>query len=136
VHAEAERLEHAASDELIDRMADAIGEPLTDPHGAPIPTRDGKVDERPHRPLSELETGVRARVVRVSDEDGGLLRYLASLGIRPGVIVSVAARAPYDGPITLDVGRSLVHVGTSLAGHVLVEALTGGPRRAVPSGSV
>src|SRR5437868_3884125 len=69
VHAEAERLEHAASDELIDRMASAIGEPMTDPHGAPIPTREGRIDERKHRSLAELPVGTRARVMRVDDEN-------------------------------------------------------------------
>src|ERR687895_1149682 len=79
VHEEAERLEHAASDELIDRMASAIGEPAVDPHGAPIPTREGAVDERRLVSLDELAVGDRARVVRVSDEDGERLRYLAEL---------------------------------------------------------
>src|SRR5688572_31016966 len=63
VHAEAERLEHAASDELIDRMAAAIGEPDVDPHGAPIPTREGSVEEPAYVSLSGLPVGVRSRVV-------------------------------------------------------------------------
>ena len=75
VHEEAERLEHAASDALIDRMAAALGDPAFDPHGAPIPTREGAVDERHHVALADLAPGARARVVRVSDEDGELLRY-------------------------------------------------------------
>jgi DtxR family Mn-dependent transcriptional regulator len=127
VHEEAERLEHSASDELIDRMATAVGEPVTDPHGAPIPTRDGVVDERPHRRLSDVAPGQRARVVRVGDEDAGLLRYLASLGLRPGELVTVASRAPYDGPISLEVrgssGRAECQVGSSLASRVMVEVL-------------
>src|ERR671924_1005225 len=67
VHDEAERLEHAASDELIDRMAAAIGEPASDPHGAPIPTREGTLAERALVPLSALEAGESVRVERVSD---------------------------------------------------------------------
>jgi DtxR family Mn-dependent transcriptional regulator len=121
VHAEAEQLEHAASDELIDRMASAIGEPDTDPHGAPIPTRDGKIDERPHGVLADLEVGQRARVVRVDDENAGMLRYLGDLGIRPGVSVTVADRAPFDGPLTLRVGRVQRQIGTGLARSVMVE---------------
>src|SRR5688572_13595948 len=89
VHDEAERLEHAASDELIDRMAAAIGEPSTDPHGAPIPTRDGTLRERVLVPLSSLANGEEAQVERVSDESADRLRYLAELGIVPGVRVLV-----------------------------------------------
>ena len=121
VHEEAERLEHAASDELIDRMALALGEPTVDPHGAPIPTRDGAVDETPRRALAELPVGARARVTRVHDEDPAMLRYLAELGIRPGAAVHVLAHAPFDGPITLAVGESECVVGRGLAGQVLVE---------------
>ncbi|HXQ77710.1 MAG TPA: metal-dependent transcriptional regulator, partial [Gemmatimonadaceae bacterium] len=77
VHEEAERLEHAASDELIDRMAANIGEPEVDPHGAPIPTRDGAVDETEYRSLAELGVGASGSVVRVADEDPAMLRYLA-----------------------------------------------------------
>jgi len=121
VHEEAERLEHAASDELIDRMAAALGEPTVDPHGAPIPARDGTVDETRHRSLADLHTGDRARVMSMADEDGGFLRYLADLGITPGVEVEVADRAPYDGPLTVKVGRVVHAVGPSAAGRVFVE---------------
>jgi DtxR family Mn-dependent transcriptional regulator len=121
VHEEAERLEHAASDELIDRMAAAIGEPATDPHGAPIPSRDGTIDERRHASLAELGAGVRARVVRVGDESGEMLRYLDSLGIRPGVAVTLAERAPFGGPITVRVGRASRQIGVELARRVMVE---------------
>jgi DtxR family transcriptional regulator, Mn-dependent transcriptional regulator len=123
VHEEAERLEHAASDALIDRMAGAIGEPVTDPHGAPIPTRDGTIDETAHRTLADVEPGQRARLIRVSDEDGGMLRYLASLGLGLDVEVAVEERAPYGGPITLDVRGKHVQVGAALASRVQVETL-------------
>src|SRR5262245_38219309 len=92
VHDEADRLEHAASDELIDRMAAAIGEPATDPHGAPIPSRDGTLEERSVVKLSDLMPGDVARVERVSDDDAERLRYLAELGIVPGAAVPVIAR--------------------------------------------
>jgi DtxR family transcriptional regulator, Mn-dependent transcriptional regulator len=104
VHAEAERLEHAASDELIDRMASAIGEPATDPHGAPIPTREGTLAARPLVPLSEVAAGGHVRVRQVGDRDPERLRYLAELGIVPGVSVQVVAHAPFGGPISLLVG--------------------------------
>ncbi len=123
VHDEAERLEHAASDELVERMAAALGNPTADPHGAPIPTVDGRVDERRHQTLAELEVGERARMVRVSDKNPGLLRYLAEIDLTPGAEVQVLARAPFDGPLTLAVGGAEPVVGQGLAEQVLVEAL-------------
>jgi len=124
VHAEAERLEHAASDELIDRMAAAIGEPAVDPHGAPIPTREGAVDERRLLSLVELALGRKARILRVSDEDPGMLRYLGEMGILPGAQVIVEGREPFGGPITLRLGDTVRSVGPELAAHVRVEELT------------
>lgn len=121
VHDEAERLEHAASDELVERMAAAMGNPTYDPHGAPIPTVDGYVDERRHRTLAELDTGRLARVVSVSDKNAGLLRYLAEIDLMPGVSVQVLSRAPFDGPVTLKVGDAEAVVGQGLAEQVLVE---------------
>lgn len=120
VHEEAERLEHAASDELVDRMAATIGEPEVDPHGAPIPTRDGAVDETQYTALGELPLGAAGVVVRVADEDPEMLRYLAELLIVPGKRITIKSRAPYDGPITLGVGRQELSIGRALAMHVLV----------------
>jgi DtxR family Mn-dependent transcriptional regulator len=123
VHGEAERLEHAASDELIDRMAAALGDPAFDPHGAPIPTREGTVDERRHVALADLADGQAARVVRVSDEDGALLRYLADLALLPGAEVRLVERAPFGGPLTLEVAGARPAVGPAVAAQVLVEPL-------------
>lgn len=123
VHEEAERLEHSASDILIDRMAAAIGEPVTDPHGAPIPTREGTIDETPHQTLADAPVGARTRVVRVGDEDPGMLRYLDSLGLRPGAEVMLTNRAPFDGPLTIEVGSATQQVGAALASRVLVASV-------------
>jgi DtxR family transcriptional regulator, Mn-dependent transcriptional regulator len=129
VHDEAERLEHAASDELVDRMAATIGEPEVDPHGAPIPTRDGSVDETEYTSLAQLPTGATGVVVRVSDEDPAMLRYLAELSILPGKKLTVKARAPYDGPITLTLGRQELSIGPALAANVLIAPLADSGRR-------
>lgn len=122
VHEEAERLEHAASDELVDRMARAIGEPHIDPHGAPIPTREGDVDETPLRTLLDLKPGQRCKVVSVADEDADLLRYVAKLGLRPGAQITIVERAPFDGPISLRVepNEDTVQIGPALAGLIQV----------------
>ena len=125
VHEEAERLEHAASEELIERMAAALGDPVQDPHGAPIPTRDGRVEEARLRSLAEVSPGERLRVRRVEDEDAERLRYLAELGIRPGARVRILDKAPFDGPITLWVdeagGGAARAIGVTLAAQVFVE---------------
>lgn len=122
VHAEAERLEHAASDELIDRMAAAIGEPTTDPHGAPIPTREGTLDEPALLPLDAAKVGARVCIQRVGDRDAEQLRYLAGLGITPGRHVEVLSREPFEGPISLRIGRVTKTIGPGLAKQILVTA--------------
>ncbi len=123
VHDEAERLEHAASDDLIDRMASALGNPTEDPHGAPIPTAEGVVDERPLGSIADLEVGDHARMVRVSDRDSALLRYLSEISLEPGVEMELLGRAPFDGPITLRIGRQEFVVGQRLASQILVEPI-------------
>lgn len=123
VHDEAERLEHAASDELIDRMAAAIGEPATDPHGAPIPTREGIVGSEPDlSSLAELADGAQARIARVGDRDPERLRYLANLGMAIGAEVKLVSREPYDGPITVKIGGKRRVIGPELARHIFVPA--------------
>jgi DtxR family transcriptional regulator, Mn-dependent transcriptional regulator len=126
VHDEAERLEHAASDELIDRMAAAIGEPATDPHGAPIPARDGTLIAEPAlSTLAELGEGDPARIARVSDRDGERLRYLATLGITIGAQVEVVSREPYEGPIDVRIGTRRRVIGAELARDILVTPIHG-----------
>jgi DtxR family Mn-dependent transcriptional regulator len=121
VHAEAERLEHAASDELVERMAAVLGHPDMDPHGSPIPTAAGELKERLHPPLSQLPGGARATVREVSDADEGRLRYLAELGLFPGTRVEVLEREPFDGPIRIRVGGRERSLGRGLAEAVRVE---------------
>jgi DtxR family Mn-dependent transcriptional regulator len=125
VHDEAEQLEHAASEELIERMATALGDPTHDPHGAPIPSREGEVDETTLRALADTAVGERVRVRQVMDKDAERLRYLAELGIRPGAMLRILERAPFDGPITIGVGRTgsgvTRAIGPQLAEQVLVE---------------
>ena len=92
VHDEAERLEHAASDALVDRMADALGNPTTDPHGAPIPNRDGEMDRTQHPTLDATSVGAQVRILSVSDRRPGDLQLLESAGIVPGAVAVVISR--------------------------------------------
>jgi len=121
VHEEAERLEHSASDELIARMAAAIGNPTQDPHGAPIPVADGTVDESALDSLADLAPGHAASVVRMSDRDPKFLLYLDGLGIRPGARVRVTARAPFDGPLEVEIEGNLRTIGTNAAARVFIK---------------
>jgi DtxR family Mn-dependent transcriptional regulator len=115
VHAEAEVLEHVLSEELEDLIAAKLGDPTHDPHGDPIPTADGEIDETPTRPLADLQPGDQGVFVRVSDSDPDMLRYLAQRGIAPGDRFEVLEREPFEGPLTVRFGdRS----------HVLGGALT------------
>jgi DtxR family Mn-dependent transcriptional regulator len=120
VHDEAERLEHAASPELIERLAASLGHPEVDPHGAPIPRSDGTVDDARLPNLNDLAVGERARVARMSDRDPALLRYLGELGIRPGVTLRLVDRAPFDGPLTVAVGRVRHAVGVPVATRIFM----------------
>ena len=124
VHAEAELLEHAVSDELIDRMAFALGEPRYDPHGAPIPTRDGDIERVDLEPLAGIEAGSRVSLRQVDDDDPERLRYLKSIGLVPVVELEVADRQPFGGPITVRLGGKQSEervIGAELAASLLVE---------------
>lgn len=101
VHAEAERLEHAASDELIERLARLLGEPLRDPHGSVIPTAEGEVDPSIYPVLSAMEPGTAATVVEVRVREPDQLRYLGSLDLYPGTVLEVVERQPFEGPLSL-----------------------------------
>jgi DtxR family Mn-dependent transcriptional regulator len=118
VHEEAERLEHAVSDGLIERMADALGNPDADPHGEPIPTAAGWIEEVEATPLAEIAAGDTVEVRRVTAGDPDRLRYLASVGLQPGVLVTVLERQPFSGPITLRVAGH-----ERVIGHELAESL-------------
>lgn len=126
VHEEAERLEHAASAELVERMAEALGHPTADPHGAPIPTAEGAVDERRLSSIADMSVGSTAKVSRMSDRDPAFLRYLANLGIKPGATVKVLAKSPFDGPVELSVGKAKHSVGASAAARVFIEVPAAG----------
>jgi DtxR family transcriptional regulator, Mn-dependent transcriptional regulator len=114
VHQEAELLEHSLSDELEAAIAERLGDPTHDPHGDPIPTRDGRVDEQVTRPLAELVPGDRGRFVRVSDSDPAMLRYLAGRGIAPGDEFEVLGKEPFEGPLTVRFGGDTHVLGGAL----------------------
>lgn len=118
VHEEAERLEHAVSDMLVERMAHALGHPRVDPHGDPIPEADGSIAEVEHVPLSEVDAGTSVTICRAGTADADRLRYIAEAGLMPGTRVTVSAREPFHGPITLDVQGTARVIGHELASQL------------------
>ena len=94
VHDEAEILEHAVSDRLLDTMDDALGRPAVDPHGDPIPTRDGAVSLPQAVRADASDAPRRAAVARLSDHEPHVLRRLAQKGLDVGVVIDVAELEP------------------------------------------
>jgi DtxR family Mn-dependent transcriptional regulator len=103
VHAEAEILEHVLSEGLEDRIASKLGDPTVDPHGHPIPTKDGSMPSVSTRSLWEIGDGERVVVARVPDHQPETLRWLDSIAVRPGAKVEVTGRGPMEGPLFVHV---------------------------------
>jgi DtxR family Mn-dependent transcriptional regulator len=114
VHEEAERLEHAVSDTLVERMAAVLGHPAVDPHGDPIPTPDGDIQELVSIPLADVPAGSTVEIRQVEESQPERLRYIASVGLKPGVRITVIDRQPFQGPITIDVAGETHVIGNEL----------------------
>ncbi len=118
VHAEADRLEHALSEEVEARIDEALGYPTHDPHGDPIPDAALNVEGRALRPLGALAPGEQATVRRVPDGDAALLRYLADLTLVPGCRVTIERSEPFGGPLTITIGDAAHSISRELAGQI------------------
>jgi len=122
VHDEAEKLEHVISEEFEDKMAKILGNPTADPHGAPIPSKDGEMEERTLVPLTAAEAGQKVLVKQVSDSDPEMLRYLGEIGIYPEVKLYVLEKAPFGGPLLVQVGEDKYHLGGTVTDNIMVIA--------------
>lgn len=124
VHAEADKLEHVISEEFEDKLDALLGYPTVDPHGDPIPSKDGVISARTGRTLAQLQDGQFARILRVEDQDPAKLCYLGELGLYPDVNVQLLERAPFGGPLRIRVGEmpdQVEHMlGVELAEHIIV----------------
>lgn len=123
VHDEAERLEHAASDQLIENMAGALGFPSHDPHGAPIPTPTGNIEATDLTTLADALPGSRVRIRAVRDEDSENLRSMAAAGLVPGARIVVLPKTTREGPIGIALADSesdTRSVAGELAQHIYV----------------
>jgi DtxR family Mn-dependent transcriptional regulator len=122
VDAEAEKLEHHISEEFEDRIDRMLDFPHTDPHGDPIPTREGVMTARRGKSLADSEPGETLVILRVRDSSPEALRYLASLGMRLEAVIEVKEKQPCSGSLTLTVDGATHSVGRELAEHVFVES--------------
>ena len=123
VHRFADALEHAASDELIEVIAARLGNPVTDPHGDPIPNRQLEVDDRTQPSIADLLPGERARIARVSDSDPEMLKYLTARGIGIGDQLELVEQQPFDGPCTIRIDKREHSLGVKLAKAIHVEQI-------------
>ena len=121
VHAEAEELEHAISDKVLKRMDDVLGQPSVDPHGDPIPSAKGKVDESRYGSLADCELNQPYRVTRVIDQDPAFLQFVNRCGLMPGVSVVVEVRDALADAVWVRPGdRRAITLGTAAAEKILV----------------
>ncbi len=120
VHEEADKWEHILSEEIEDRMDAVLGHPTTDPHGAPIPNRQGEMGEWERIPLTDLTAGQSATIAEVSDHDPALLRYLGEMNLYPKTPITVLAVAPFEGPFTIRQGETEHVLGREVAGYIFV----------------
>lgn len=122
VHDEAEALEHAVSERLLEAIAAKLGDPARDPHGDPIPSAHLEIDEADATSLDQLPVGASGRLVRVLDADPSLLAYLDDLGISLGDEVEVLAVEPFGGPFAVSIAGRTHSLGRLAAAALGVEA--------------
>lgn len=124
VHEEAEHMEHAVSDFLVDRIDAYLNHPDSDPHGDPIPAADGTLrgDSRDAVPLTAVSSGETVRISRVTNQDGGFLRFLSDSGLQIDQELTVQSNSPEAGCLTVDVAGKPIAIGLQAAHEILVTA--------------
>lgn len=122
VHEEAEHMEHAVSDRLVDRIDEHLGFPQTDPHGDPIPTSDGVVDSEERPSLSQWPVGQPFRLVRVLDQSSEFLRYLTESGLELAAVGVVVEHLPHAATTTITIKGQTTTLSKQVAGKLIVSA--------------
>lgn len=123
VHEEAENMEHAVSDRLIDRIDAFLGYPAADPHGDPIPKADGTITEEAGRMLAQLSVGDDFQIIRVRDQSPEFLRYLTQSGLQLGATGQLTAIQPEAGVVTVSVNGRATTLAQQIAEQVIVVPL-------------
>jgi DtxR family Mn-dependent transcriptional regulator len=121
VHEEAEHLEHAVSDRLIDRIDEMLGRPDADPHGDPIPDPEGQVARRSYESLLTCPLHVPVKVTRISDQDAEFLRFIESSQLKPGEIVEIEERDAAADRVKLKRRDDRITIGTRAAAKLMVQ---------------
>jgi DtxR family Mn-dependent transcriptional regulator len=119
-HEEACRLEHALSERVLGALEVYMDNPDVCPHGHPIPSATLKIAEPEGTPLSDLEVGMTGVVVSVPEDDDAVLAYFGSIEMRPGAALRVEEKAPFDGPLLVNVGGARVPVDRAMARRICV----------------
>jgi DtxR family Mn-dependent transcriptional regulator len=120
VHAEAHVLEHVISEEFEERMAARLGYPTIDPHGDPIPAKDGTLLAVKERALLAMQVGESAQITHLNDANSEMLRYAASLGLRPNTRLTLIEAEPFGGSLRVKIGRAEKSIGRELAAQIFV----------------
>jgi DtxR family Mn-dependent transcriptional regulator len=120
VHDEAEKLEHHISEDFEQKIFEVLGNPEFDPHGDPIPSKDGQIKELACDPLSIAEPGDKLVIRRVDDDDPKLLLYLEEVGLMPNVKIELLEKAPFQGPFTVKIGDQVQVIGHQVVENVYV----------------
>lgn len=120
VHTEADALEHVISEEFEERMAARLGHPVVDPHGDPIPARDGTFTALKERALLSMQAGESAQITHINDTDSEMLRYAASLGLTPTTRLTLVEVEPFGGSLRLKIGKAEKSIGRELAAQIFV----------------
>jgi DtxR family Mn-dependent transcriptional regulator len=120
VHDEAEKLEHHISEQFGDKIAEMLNNPAFDPHGDPIPTKEGEMPVMKTLSLDDVEMNISCLISRVKDQDPEFLRYLEKMGLIPGVKLKVIEKEPFNGPLVLQLAEKQITVGHTVAENIFV----------------
>jgi DtxR family transcriptional regulator, Mn-dependent transcriptional regulator len=120
VHEVAEQLEHINSKRLIEKLDEFLGYPKADPHGDPIPDRNGKLKQLHQVPLDQLKTGFQGSIVAVKDSDSNLLKYLDKIGARPGIKIKIIGKEDYDDSMEILLEDHRVFISKEVSQNILV----------------
>ena len=120
VHDEACRLEHCVSDEFAERIDELMGRPRFDPHGHPIPTKDGKIVEIDEVPLTDADVGSFYSISRICDTEPQILSYFEDNRYLPGSFMKIIEKSPFKGPITVEIDGKEKIIGYEVASKIFV----------------
>ena len=120
VHAEADVLEHVISEAFEERMAARLGYPNIDPHGDPIPAKDGSFTALKERALLAMQPGESAQITHINDTHSEMLRYAASLGLTPTTRLTLIEMEPFGGSLRVKIGKAEKAIGRELAAQIFV----------------